>query len=167
MTAADIARARDIRAIHAMKREVALTDDSYREIIARVTVGRVDSSADMTATERGKLLDELRRLGGGKRSGGAKPPPQPLPRGGRGACGEARPFKPAKTKQQEMIRGQWLELAEIGEILDASEAALAAYILRQAKVESLQWVSSDKAQSVIGGLRGWLKRAKKQRGISP
>jgi phage gp16-like protein len=165
MTPADATRASDIKAIHARKRELALSDDSYRAIIARVTGDRVDSSADMTATERGKLLDELRRLGAGKKTAGRKT----ATRGGGASAktGEARPFKPAKTKQQEMIRGLWLELAEIGEIKDASEAALATYILRQAKVESLQWVSSDKAQSVIGGLRGWLRRAKKQRGISP
>jgi hypothetical protein len=40
-------------------------------------------------------------------------------------------------------------------------------VLRQAKVDALQFVTSDMAQSVIGGLRGWLKRVKKERGISP
>ncbi|HRJ61021.1 MAG TPA: regulatory protein GemA, partial [Azospirillaceae bacterium] len=167
---ADPARQRDIRAIHAMRRELALAEDSYRAIIARMTAGRVGSSADMTPDERRRLLDELRRLGAGKKTAPRKTanrrdgPLTPAPSPARGE-GRNRPFRPANTKQQAMIRGLWLELAALGAFKDASEAALADYVRRQAKVDALQFVSADMAQSVIGGLKGWLARVKKERGL--
>ncbi len=51
-----------IARIHVAKKALRLSDELYRAIIARVTGGK-RSSAALDAAERGRLLDELRRLG--------------------------------------------------------------------------------------------------------
>lgn len=161
-------RARQIKAIHAMKRELALTDDSYRDLCVAVT--GVDSSRDMTDAQRDAVIDRMRGLGAGKKRGGFKAPFKGQGKaggkaGGKAKTGAPRPFRAANSQQQLMIRGLWAELAGMGAIKDRSEDALAAYILRQAKVDALQFVGSSEATKVIGGLKGWLRREKTLRGM--
>ncbi len=60
--ATDPRRQAAIAKIHVAKKALRLSDELYRAIIARVTGGK-RSSAALDAAERGRLLDELRRLG--------------------------------------------------------------------------------------------------------
>jgi phage gp16-like protein len=151
---ADTARAKQIKAIHAMRRELALAEDSYRAIVSRVSTGRTDSSADLKPAERAALLDELRRFGAGKKS------PRKAPRrAGR------RPLAPGE--RQAKIRALWLALFQAGELSDPSEEALDAYVARQTAgakgqggvgVASAAWLDQATADRVVKGLRGWCLR---------
>ena len=46
--------------IHIAKKELSLTDDSYRDLLERVTGQR--SSKGMTAQKKNAVLDEFKRL---------------------------------------------------------------------------------------------------------
>lgn len=159
MTYANPTRHVAIKAIHAMSRELALTDDCYRAILSRLTSGRASSAADLTAAERREVMDELRRLGAGRKTSGKA---KAAPRRRAEPAAEPRPVRPAASKSQEMIRGLWLEMAGMG-IVDAGESALAAFIKRQAGVDALQFLAADKVQSVMGALKPWKARVEKQR----
>ncbi len=54
-------RRRDLAAIHAAKRDLAMTDDAYRDILW--SVARVRSSADLDQAGRSKVLDHFRACG--------------------------------------------------------------------------------------------------------
>jgi phage gp16-like protein len=136
-------RRREIAAIHAMKKELALAEDSYRAAVGRVSKGRTDSAADLTERERGELLSYFRGLGAGSRKRAPK-------RAGR------RPIAPGE--QQAMIRALWLALYHLGAVEDPSERAMDRYCSRQVKVDSARFLTPWTADAVIKGLRGWCKR---------
>jgi phage gp16-like protein len=72
------------------------------------------------------------------------------------AAASHRPL--ADDQQSKKIRALWLELHERGKVRDPSEAALAAYVRRQTKVEALQWLDNAQASRVIEALKKWLGR---------
>lgn len=122
-----------------MKSDLALTDDLYRAIIARVTNGKT-SSADLDSHERGQVLDELARLSG------------------RGA----RPEYVAEDEPQlRLIRLLWHQCAELGALRDCSEQGLRRFVRRVAKVDALAWLSPAGANKVIEGLK--IMRARAER----
>ncbi len=55
------ARTRDLAAIHAAKRDLALDDDTYRDMLESWTGKR--SAADLNARQRGMVLSNLGKLG--------------------------------------------------------------------------------------------------------
>lgn len=57
----DPTRARDLKLIHAARRQMAWTEDTYRAILERVT-GKA-SAALLNAKERKAVLDDFARLG--------------------------------------------------------------------------------------------------------
>lgn len=57
----DPTRARDLKLIHAARRQMAWTEDTYRAILKRVT-GH-GSAADLNAKQRKAVLDDFARLG--------------------------------------------------------------------------------------------------------
>ena len=59
-------RKAELAAIHAKKKQLGLDDETYRDLVARIsaeTGARVESSARMTAVERRALIQEMERLG--------------------------------------------------------------------------------------------------------
>ena len=54
-------RAREIKAIHIAKRDLCLDDDTYRDVLERITGLR--SAADLDAKQRRAVIDEFYRLG--------------------------------------------------------------------------------------------------------
>lgn len=54
-------RAREIKNIHIAKRDLCLDDDTYRDVLARITGLR--SAADLDAKQRRAVIDEFYRLG--------------------------------------------------------------------------------------------------------
>lgn len=70
------ARSTALKAVHASKRQLGLDDDTYRDLLARVTTKR--SASELDAVQLRKVLTEMRRLGAAQptqpREGGrAKP----------------------------------------------------------------------------------------------
>lgn len=91
-----------------------------------------------------RVIDELKRLGFRPRKpAAAKPRP------------ERRPLD--TSAEGSKARALWLLLVEIGTVRDPSEAALNAYVRRQAGVDDLSWVRN--MEPVIEGLKAWAARA--------
>lgn len=131
-----------IAKVHVAKKQLALTEDSYRDLVKRIT-GH-DSSGDCSDSQLEALLGEFARVG-------FKPTP--------GASG-----KPWVRK----IHAIWKELAPL---LDhATDATLAGFVSRQTKsvrnpagISKPEWLDAKDATKVIQGLEGWLARTKAAR----
>ncbi|WP_374263633.1 gp16 family protein [Zoogloea sp.] len=135
-------RASKIRMIQVAKRELDLDDASYRDAIGRAVKGK-SSAKDCSTLQLDRVIDELKRLGFKPRKpAAAKPKP------------ERRPLD--TSDEGSKARAVWLLLAEIGAVRDPSEAALNAYVRRQAGVDDLSWVRD--MLPVIEGLKAWAAR---------
>lgn len=150
VTAADPRRTREIAAIHAMAKELALAEESRRAIILRFSKGRTDSSKHLDGAERGQVIEELKRLGAGKRGN--------RPKG-------ARPHDAQETSRK--ARALWIALWHLGVIGDNSDDALAAFVRRQAGVDDPRFLRPADAHKVIDGLKAMASRetAKKGGGV--
>ncbi len=130
-------RQRLVRLIHVAKRDLALDDETYRAVLLRI--GGKESSSDLAIAKLQMVLEHLKRSGFKVRSNPSK-----------------RPL--ADDAQSKMARGLWLQLANMGVVRNASEEALAAFVLRMTKVAALQWLSSDQASQLIEHLKEWRQR---------
>lgn len=136
------ARAAKIRMIQVARRQLGLDDDTYRAAIALAVPGKT-SSADCTVGQLDRIIDHLKKKGfKPKKPAGA--PPRP----------ERRTLD--TSAEASKARAVWLLLAEIGAVRDPSEAALNAYVRRQAGVDDLAWVRD--MEPVIEGLKAWAVR---------
>lgn len=137
-------RNKELATIHAMKKELALTEDSYRAMVLRVADHKTESSADLSPSQRTTLIEEMKRLGAGRK-------------GGKRRRAGSRPIAPGS--QQAKIRALWLGLYHLGELADPSEAALDGFVARMTKISSARFlVRADDADKVIKALRGWATR---------
>ncbi len=66
--------------------------------------------------------------------------------------------KLANSPEARMVRGLWLLLHRLGEVRNPSEAALAAYVKRMAKVDDLNW-AGYRMEPLIESLKAWAARA--------
>lgn len=138
-------RVRMIAKIHVAKKQLALTEDSYRDMLKRVTSR--DSSKDCTDGELERLLGEFARVGFTAVS---------APKSG----------KPWVRK----IHLIWKELAPLldpATAASASHAGLAGFVQRQTRsernpegIDKPEWLDAKEATKVIQGLEGWLGRVK-------
>lgn len=127
--------------IHIAKKELSLDDSTYRALLQRVT-GRT-SSAGLSDAQLEAVLTELKRLGFKPRSRSA-------------STAVKRPL--AEGAEARKIRALWISLYHLGVISDSSEAALAAFVRRQLKIDALQWVRGD-AYKITEALKSWATRA--------
>lgn len=132
----DPARAKDLKAIHAMRRELNLTDDDYRAIIHRISDGQESSSADLTAGQRARLCDALRKLGGGK---------------------SVVKSRYASAPQHAKARVIWIKLFEASIVSNRSDKALDAFIERQTG-QQLGSLGAKDWYAVIEALKQWAAR---------
>jgi len=150
----DPQRARLIRLIHVGRREIGMDEESYRLMLANMpALGGRTSSADVGIKGLELILDQLKARGFKPRAKAPKSKPKLL-------TSHDRPL--ADDAQSKMIRGLWLELHEMGEVRDSSEKALAAYVLRIAKIQALQWLDIEGASKVIETLKKWRSRTIKK-----
>ncbi len=142
-TTDDPNRKAELAKIHAAKRTLKLTDESYRDRLRRIT-GK-ESAGAMDAADRAKVIADFTRLGAfdGKQ-------------GGRSVRGRRR----ADHRQARLARALWLSAWHLGVIDDASEGALAAFAKRQTGVDDLHWLTDPKQiAAVIEALKSMLARA--------
>lgn len=137
----DKMRKQDLKVIHTGKRALGMEEDSYREMLRRVT-GK-SSSAEMTPNERWKVIQELRRLGFGEGDKRHRKPRQPqIDRSQSfGAEGMLRKVE-ALLAEQKLAWGY------------ADGIAKQMY-----KVESVRWLNEAQLTGVITAL---VKRGQKQ-----
>lgn len=135
-------RAKRIRLIHVARRDLAMAEDTYRQIVRQCTQEKKSSAAECTLHELQLVLDHMKRAGFKVRKGA------PAARNGRRTL-DTGPM-PSKA------RALWLFLHQVGEVRDPSEAALEAFTRRQAGVDALQWV--HRHERVIEPLKKWAER---------
>jgi phage gp16-like protein len=123
--------------VHIAKKELALSDESYRDILARMT--GCQSSRDCTERQLEQLLDEFRRLGW-------------KPKAGKGGSGFDKPHV-------RMIYALWKEAGKIGAVSSATKAALRSFVERQSGRAAPEFCSPADANSVTEALKAMIARA--------
>jgi phage gp16-like protein len=138
---ADI-RNNELAQIHIARKQLGLDDETYRAVIRLISNSRTDSSGDLDYAERRKLLEHFKGRGFK-----ARPPKK---------AGTSKPL--SNEPQHKMIRGLWLELHALGQVLDPSEAAINRFVKNQVRVDRMEWLRVDQASQIIERLKSWLDR---------
>jgi phage gp16-like protein len=120
--------------VHIASKEMALTDDSYRAILKRVT-GQ-ESAADCSDGLLTKVLDEFKRLGWMPK---VKRPTSTVP-------------------HVRKVFALWTAIKP--HLDDGSDAALRSFVERQTGITRPEWLDATQANKVIEGLKAWLARVR-------
>ena len=133
----DGARKNLLAKVHIQQKELALTDDSYRDVLERITGHR--TAAVCSDQQLYGVLREFDRLGGGatKRQHG-------------------RPI--ANSPMARRCRALWLSLWNLDELEGGTEKALAAFVKRQTGREDMRFCNAEQFASVIDALKDWCRR---------
>ena len=128
--------------VHLARKELALGDDAYRDVVRRIT--GTDSSAKASDAALHRLLGEFQRLGW-----------RPSSR----QHGKRR----AAQAQLRMIAAVWHDLAPY--VREHTDQALRSFVARQTRtrlhpdgVSALEFVDGKQAGKVLEGLKAWLAR---------
>jgi len=126
-------------AIHVAKKQLGLDDDTYRDLLDRVTGKR--SAKDMSDAERQAVLEEMRRQGGG-----FKP----------GSNGSRRPLEGRFAKKLQAL---WIAGWNLGVVRDRDDAALIAFVRRQTHIDHVRFlVDAAEARKAVEAIKAWLTR---------
>lgn len=129
-------RRKALAMIHVAKRQLALEDEPYRDLLESVTKKR--SAADLDARELALVLAELCSLGFVVTEPRGKLSPKTR---GKGAATQA-----------DKIRAMWVHLGKAGVIRDPYEGALQKFCQRLTQVERIEWLNQKQAAAVIAAL---------------
>lgn len=124
-------------AIHVAKAQLALTEDSYRDIMARVA--GVRSSIDLDEAGARKLMAEFERLGFVNDTKKRR---------------KGHDDRPLARK----ARALWISLHNLDEIDNADDRALAAFAKRLTGKETLRFCDTKELNQVVEALKGWCVR---------
>lgn len=138
-----------IAKIHVAKKEMALVDDDYRQMLFDVT-GRT-SSADCTVDELRQMVEAMKRKGF---------QPKKAPRD----ITRKAYAKPADHPFAGKARALWISLYHLNAIDNPSEQALEAFARRQLGCAKMQWANQREAYKLVEALKaianrnGWNQR---------
>ncbi len=118
--------------VHIARKELALTEDSYRSVLARIT-GH-ESAGDCTDAQLDAVLAEFKRLGWTPK---VKRPTSSVP-------------------HVRKIYAQWTAMKPL--LRNASDAALRSFVERQTGKSSPEWLDAAQANMVIEALKAWQGR---------
>lgn len=136
----DPRRRAELAKIHLACKALGLDDDTYRDLLARVTGQR--SAGALNQRQRSAVLDALAEAG-------FRPTPP-------ARAGTRRPL--AREPQAMKARALWIGLWNLGVVASAEEAALAGFCKRQTGQAALQWCGPEELNKVIEGLRAMAAR---------
>jgi len=128
--------------VHIAKKELGLDDETYRELVQRVT-GH-SSAGECNEPQLSRLVAELRRLGWSPKPKGAKPK--------------------SRSPRVRKIWALWGQMCRDGLVRvegdgrAAQRSALRAFVQRMTGVADPEWLAPPQASSVIEGLKAWQKR---------
>ncbi len=126
------ARSRLIGALHVRKAQLGLDDDLYRDVLEKHTGKR--SARDLSEPQLRQVLAQMERSGTARR---------------------LMPDTPAAKKLQAL----WMSLFNLGLVEDKSDKALFAFVQRQTKLASPNWLrSAADMEKVAEALKAWLAR---------
>lgn len=140
----DERRRKLIAQAHMAAKQAGCVDEDDRRAIQQMVTGK-ESCRDMTVAELVRLIDHWGRMGAQVRASAP-------------ACAEA-PGMVTRWQLATIERLAW----EMGWDAGLSDARLAAFLRRTARVERAAWLTKEAASSVISGLTRWKRqRAKKE-----
>ncbi|MAO56703.1 MAG: hypothetical protein CMM61_13545 [Rhodospirillaceae bacterium] len=131
-----------IAKVHIAKKDLGLDDDTYRDVLETVT-GKT-SCRDIDAAGLSAVLDHFAARGWapGKVAGADK---------------RRQNFRARSTKKYvRLIYVYWRLLTEAGV---TNKAGLDAFVKRQTKVDSVEWLSAAQGNQVIEALKEMARRA--------
>ncbi len=137
----DSTRKTELAKIHLAKKDLAMTDDSYRALMLRVT-GK-ESAAALSATERSKLIAEFVRLGW-----------QPKRR--KAASGDDW-----RTPRIRLIWRLWHWLADHAVVRSRSSTSLLAFCAQHMQATRLEWAESEELNKIVEALKDWQRRTQR------
>jgi phage gp16-like protein len=131
--------------IHIARKDLALSDESYADILRRKT--GAESAAGLSDAQLDRVLGEFKRLGW-------------KPKKGRTGT--------SKHAQIRMIHAVWKDICALGIDAEDEAAALRAFTARQTKtlanpagVADPAWLDSTQANKVLEGLKAWRTRLRR------
>ncbi len=126
-----------ISKIHVAKKELGLDDDTYRDLLERVTGQR--SAKDCSLAQLTAVIGDL---------------------GKRGFPVHQKAITGPSHKIVSKVRALWISGWNLGVISDPSDAAMEAFITRQTGIRKAQWLKAGAdGAKVIDALEAWLSRA--------
>lgn len=132
-----------LAAIHVAKKQLGMDEDSYRAVLKRVT-GK-ESSKAMSEGERGKVLEEFRRLGFSKTEGAARAERRKL-----------------DGKYAPKLQALWIGAWNLGIVRNRDDKALVAFVKRQTGIDHTRFLThGDDAAKAIEALKKWMAREAK------
>ncbi len=134
--------------IHVGKKQLGLDDDTYRDMLERVTGKR--SAKGLSVTKLELVVTEMEKAG-------FKPVKKAIKKAPKRAG--TRPMADGELARK--IRALWISLYHLGIVANPTESALAKYVARQAKVSALQFLRNNQADRVIESMKKWAERAGK------
>jgi phage gp16-like protein len=138
-TPAQQARAREIVLIHVGRRELQLDDETYRAMLKEVA--GVESSKDLDAQGRKKVLEHMKTKGFKVKSTAA-----------------SKPGKNEDNPQYRKIQALWSELHRAGAVQTNTAAAIRVYIKRITSTADFAFCSNAQVTVIIETLKKWRDR---------
>ncbi len=130
------------RAIHALRRQIGLTDDEYRGLLEKQH-GK-SSSKDLSEAQAGSFIDILKQLAGQK-------PGVSFP--------ARRASQTASGPYAGVLRALWIAAYNLGLARSRDDAAMMAFVERQTKLKHTRFLQDHgDATKAIEGLKAWLAR---------
>ena len=127
-----------LAAVQIKRRQLALADDDWRDVVERVTGKR--STRDLRSRELGALLAECDRLLCGRAPTGA-------------------PRRPLGGKYAGQLQALWISCWNLGLVEVRDDKALIAFVKRQTGIDNPAWMHGhDDARKVIEALKAMLAR---------
>lgn len=141
--AADPRRRVLIAKIHVAKKQLAMADDDYVEVLLRAAGRR--SSAECTDAELVKVIQEMQRLGFVNQPAVCKPTASRGPR-------------PSDKPFARKARAMWISLHHLCVVRSPAEEALEAFACRQLDVAKMQWADESLSYRLIEALKDMAER---------
>lgn len=131
--------------IHIAKKELNLSDDIYRDILA--VQFNAGSSKDLTDLQCIKLLQHFEKLGWS----------QKIAARGKALVPETRTTaqRQGDDPQAKKIMALWGALHRSGKVKYNSDKALSGYVKRMTGKDSLKWCTSAEKRTIIEALNKW------------
>ena len=145
-----------LAAIHIAKKQLGLDDETYRAVLVRVT-GKA-SSKDMSEAERGKVLEEFRRLGFVDKPG-LRDRPLSAAQAERWRRVAREPRRKLEGRYAGKLQALWIAAWNLGITRSRDDAALIAFVRRQTGIDHVRFVrDAAEAARAIEALKAWMAR---------
>lgn len=137
--------------VHIAKKDLGLTDDTYRAVLERISGGR-SSSKDLTDRELELVIASFRARGWA---------PRPKPKDDAStAVRRADKGRRSESPHVRKVWALWGEMCRDGLVREPTRASLRAFVLRMTKVSDPEWLRPAQANIVIEALKAWAERTR-------